>query len=59
MYSFHWDLQPDDYGFRPGHRIRVVVLSTDHDYTLRCPPETEVAVQPGVSEIRLPVAPAR
>ncbi|HEX6470568.1 MAG TPA: Xaa-Pro dipeptidyl-peptidase [Streptosporangiaceae bacterium] len=59
MYSFRWDLQPNDYVFKAGHRIGVVVLSTDYDYTLRYPPGTEVAVQPGVSEIRLPVAPAR
>jgi X-Pro dipeptidyl-peptidase len=56
MYSFHWDMQPNDYVFKAGHRIGVVVLSTDYDYTLRYPAGTLVKVQPGVSEIRLPIA---
>ncbi len=55
MYSFRWDMQPNDYVFKAGHRIGVVVLSTDFDYTLRYPAGTKVEVQPGVSEIRLPI----
>lgn len=56
MYSFRWDMQPNDYVFKAGHRIGVVVLSTDYDYTLRYPAGTVVKVRPGVSEIRLPIA---
>jgi X-Pro dipeptidyl-peptidase len=48
-------MQPNDYVFKTGHRIGVVVLSTDYDYTLRYPAGTFVKVQPGVSEIRLPI----
>ncbi|HEU5161462.1 MAG TPA: Xaa-Pro dipeptidyl-peptidase [Streptosporangiaceae bacterium] len=55
MYSFRWDMQPNDYVFKAGHRIGVVVLSTDFDYTLRYPAGTQVALQPGVSQIRLPI----
>jgi X-Pro dipeptidyl-peptidase len=57
MYWFRWDMQPNDYVFKAGHRIGVVVLSTDYDYTLRYPAGTKVAVAPGVSEVRLPLAP--
>lgn len=31
-------MQPDDYVFAPGHRLGVVVLSSDHDFTLRPDP---------------------
>jgi X-Pro dipeptidyl-peptidase len=55
MYSFRWDLQPNDYVFKAGHCIGVVLLSTDYDYTLRYPAGTKVEVTPGISEIRLPL----
>jgi X-Pro dipeptidyl-peptidase len=55
MHAFRWDMQPMDYVFKAGHRIGVVVLSTDFDYTLRYPAGTQVEVQPGASAIRLPI----
>jgi X-Pro dipeptidyl-peptidase len=58
MHSFRWDMQPNDYVFAAGHRIGVVLLSTDYDYTLRYPAGTKVEVQPGVSQVLLPVAAA-
>ncbi|MCO5973741.1 Xaa-Pro dipeptidyl-peptidase [Actinoallomurus soli] len=57
MYDFTWDLQPNDYVFKAGHRLGVVVLSTDYDYTLRYPAGTRLSVRPGVSTLHLPVAP--
>jgi X-Pro dipeptidyl-peptidase len=54
-YSFHWDLQPDDYIWQAGHRIGLVVVSTDHDYTIRPDPGTELTLDPGDSQIRLPI----
>lgn len=54
-YTFHWELEPTDYTVEPGHRLGVVVLSTDHDYTLRYPAGTEVTVEPGVSRVMLPL----
>ncbi|MCP2341300.1 Xaa-Pro dipeptidyl-peptidase [Actinomadura rupiterrae] len=56
-YSFRWDMQPTDYTVKAGHRLGVIVLSTDYDYTLRYPAGTAVAVRPGVSRVWLPVAP--
>ena len=54
-YEFRWDLQPDDYVFPAGHRIGLVVVSTDHDYTLRPLPGTEITVNPAKSTIVLPI----
>ena len=54
-YSFRWDLQPDDYVWQAGHRIGLVVVSTDHDYTIRPNPGTELTLDPGDSDIRLPI----
>ncbi len=54
-YQFRWDLQPDDYLVRAGHRIGLVVMSTDHDYTIRPAPGTELTLHPDESRISLPV----
>jgi X-Pro dipeptidyl-peptidase len=59
VYSFRWDMQPEDYVFKAGHRIGLVLLSTDYDYTLRYPAGTKVQVQPGISTVQLPLASAR
>jgi X-Pro dipeptidyl-peptidase len=55
VYRFDWDLQPDDYVFRAGHRIGLVVVSTDHDYTIRPAPGTQLSLRPSASWVRLPV----
>jgi X-Pro dipeptidyl-peptidase len=54
-YPFRWDLQPDDYVFKAGHRIGLVVVSTDFDYTLRPLPGTRLTLDPDDSEVTLPV----
>jgi X-Pro dipeptidyl-peptidase len=54
-YELRWDLQPDDYVFKAGHRIGLVVVSTDFDYTLRPLPGTELGLDPKDSEVTLPV----
>jgi X-Pro dipeptidyl-peptidase len=55
LYRFDWDLQPDDYVFKAGHRIGLVVVSTDHDYTIRPAPGTRLSLSPSRSSISLPV----
>ncbi|MFG1853030.1 Xaa-Pro dipeptidyl-peptidase [Actinomadura geliboluensis] len=55
-YTFRWDLEPTDYTVKAGHRLGVILLSTDYDYTLRHPAGTEVSVRPGVSRVLLPLA---
>jgi X-Pro dipeptidyl-peptidase len=54
-YRFRWDLQPDDYVFKAGHRIGLVVVSTDFDYTIRPLPGTQLTLDPDDSEVSLPV----
>jgi X-Pro dipeptidyl-peptidase len=58
-YRFRWDLQPDDYVFKAGHRIGLVVVSTDFDYTLRPLPGTRLTLDPDDSEVTLPVVGGR
>jgi X-Pro dipeptidyl-peptidase len=57
MYRFRWNFEPTDYVFKPGHRLGVIVLSTDYDYTLRYPAGTRLTLQPGTSKVMLPIGP--
>lgn len=54
-YTFTWDLEPDDYVFPAGHRIGLVIVSTDMHYTLRPLPGTELTVNPAKSSVTLPI----
>ncbi|HEU5474152.1 MAG TPA: Xaa-Pro dipeptidyl-peptidase [Actinophytocola sp.] len=58
-YTFDFDLQADDYVFPAGHRIGLVVVSTDMHYTLRPLPGTELTVHPARSQISLPLVGGR
>ncbi|GIE95641.1 Xaa-Pro dipeptidyl-peptidase [Paractinoplanes rishiriensis] len=55
-YTFRWKLQPTDYVFAPGHRIGLVLLSTERDHTLRYPGGTVIGVRPGGSSLTLPLS---
>ncbi len=57
-YTLSWELQPQDHVFKPGHRIGLVLVSTDRDYTLRYPAGTAVTVNLGLSHVLLPLAAA-
>ncbi|MGV9777165.1 Xaa-Pro dipeptidyl-peptidase [Streptosporangium sp. NPDC003464] len=59
FYDFDVDLQPSDYVIKAGHRIGVVLISTDRDFTLRLPAGTAVSVQPGASSVELPLVGGR
>lgn len=52
-----WAMQPQGYVVEKGHRLGVVLISTDHHYTLRHPPGTRMTVRTGPSSVTLPVAP--
>jgi X-Pro dipeptidyl-peptidase len=41
--------------FPAGHRIGLVVVSTDHDYTLHARPGTRVTLDPAASTFQLPI----
>lgn len=56
-YDIDFNLQADDYVFQPGHRIGVVLLSSDHDYTKRPPGGgTQLSVNITKSSVILPIA---
>ncbi|HEY3683968.1 MAG TPA: Xaa-Pro dipeptidyl-peptidase [Streptosporangiaceae bacterium] len=54
-YALRFGLQPKDYVFPAGHRAGVVVISTDHDYTLRPSPGTHLTLDPSRSSATLPL----
>jgi X-Pro dipeptidyl-peptidase len=58
-YELEFDMQPDDFVFAAGHRIGLVVVSTDFDYTWRPLPGTELTLDPDDSELTLPVVGGR
>lgn len=55
LYRLRFGLQPEDYVFPAGHRIGLVVISTDYHYTLRPDPGTELSLDPRASTLTLPV----
>jgi X-Pro dipeptidyl-peptidase len=59
MYDYRWNLQPKDYVFAAGHRIGVVVFSSDQEYTLLPLGGTQLTVQPGASRLTVPVVGGR
>lgn len=55
-YTFTWDLEPDDHVFAAGHRVGLVIASTDQQFTLRPLPGTALTVNPSKSTVTLPIA---
>ena len=55
-YTFSFELQPNDHIFKPGHRLGIVLISTDRDYTLRYPAGTTVDVRLGLGHALLPLS---
>lgn len=47
--------QPDDYVLATGHQLGIVLLSSDHHFTLRPRPGTGLTLDLARSEIRLPI----
>ncbi|MUN40461.1 Xaa-Pro dipeptidyl-peptidase [Actinomadura litoris] len=54
-YTFSWPMQPYDYIFKPGHRIGLMIVATDHAYSLRYPAGTKVKVDLHNSSLTLPL----
>ncbi|MEN5074624.1 Xaa-Pro dipeptidyl-peptidase [Isoptericola cucumis] len=54
-YDLSWTLEPKDYVVPAGHRIGLVVFSTDQEHTLLPLGGTELTVSPQQSVLRLPV----
>jgi X-Pro dipeptidyl-peptidase len=58
-YTFDWPLESDDYVFPAGHRVGLVIVSTDMNFTLRPLPGTQLTVNPGKSSVSLPIVGGR
>nr|WP_169802764.1 Xaa-Pro dipeptidyl-peptidase [Neobacillus soli] len=54
-YTFKWDMQPDDYVFKKGSKIGLVIIATDYDYTQRPSGGTKITITPTSSEFILPI----
>ncbi|GAA3490080.1 Xaa-Pro dipeptidyl-peptidase [Streptomyces cremeus] len=56
-YALKWGMEPQEYVVKKGHRLGVVLVSTDYDHTLRYPAGTRMSVRAGLSSVTLPVSP--
>jgi X-Pro dipeptidyl-peptidase len=54
-YQLDFEMEPNDYTFAAGHRIGFVVMSSEHDYTIRPKPGTEIKLSLPRSSITLPL----
>ncbi|MFB9643333.1 Xaa-Pro dipeptidyl-peptidase [Agromyces lapidis] len=54
-YDFAFELEPKDYVFSAGSQIGLVVLSSDHEYTVRPAPGTTLTLDPSKSTVHLPL----
>ncbi|GGM54632.1 Xaa-Pro dipeptidyl-peptidase [Longimycelium tulufanense] len=54
-YRISVEMQPHDYVLPKGHRLGLVFLSSDHDYTLRPKPGAGVSVDVSATRLLLPV----
>jgi X-Pro dipeptidyl-peptidase len=52
-------MEPKDYVFRSGHRLGLVIFSSDQEYTLLPLPGTRLTVLPKSSSLTLPVVGGR
>lgn len=55
VYPFDWKLQPDDYVLKAGHKLGLVVLASDYNYTIRPTAGTKITLDPEHSKLVLPV----
>lgn len=55
FYEMTFNLQPDDQVIQPGQKIALMIMSSDHDFTLWPPSGTELTVDLGATSLELPV----
>ncbi|MEJ2853206.1 MULTISPECIES: Xaa-Pro dipeptidyl-peptidase [unclassified Saccharothrix] len=54
-YELRFSMEPKDHVFAAGRRLGLVVISTDHDYTLRPSPGTRLRLNPAGSSVTVPL----
>jgi hypothetical protein len=55
FYRLNVDLMPKDSVVKAGNRLGLMVMSSDHDYTIRPAPGTQVTVDPVATTLTLPI----
>jgi hypothetical protein len=55
FYRLSVDLMPKDSIVKAGNRLGLMVMSSDHDYTIRPAPGTQVTVDPAATTMTLPI----
>ncbi|MEA2487945.1 MAG: X-Pro dipeptidyl-peptidase [Actinomycetota bacterium] len=55
IYRFKWDIFSEDYIFKPGHRLGIVIAGSDSDWTIPDPSQANVTVYLRSSKVMLPV----
>ncbi|MCS6456991.1 hypothetical protein NX847_31095, partial [Burkholderia thailandensis] len=56
-YDLRLTLMPRDYRLEAGHRLGLVVLSSDNEATLRPTPGTELSLDPAGTSVTVPPLP--
>ncbi|WP_269410961.1 Xaa-Pro dipeptidyl-peptidase [Lentibacillus daqui] len=54
-YTFQWDTLPEDYVFKKGHRLGVVIAGSDYQRLIADTNQTNVDVTLGESYVKLPI----
>lgn len=54
-YQISFDMEAYEYEFKEGHQIGLVILASDHEYTKRPEPGSEITLYPEKSQITLPL----
>jgi X-Pro dipeptidyl-peptidase len=54
-YTFRWDALPEDYVFKAGHRIGVIIAGSDDDWTIPSTTRANIQVHLGESFLTLPI----
>ncbi len=54
-YRFKWDALPEDYVFKPGHRIGIIIAGSDDRWTIPEENNAEIEISLGQSHMVLPV----
>ncbi|TNY36497.1 Xaa-Pro dipeptidyl-peptidase [Thermomonospora catenispora] len=58
-HTVRWQTLPQDYVFKPGHRIALILAGTDADYNTETPTGARVTVDLSGTSVTVPVVPAK
>ncbi len=59
IYNFKWEIFGEDYVFKPGHRLAIVIAGSNPDWTIPDGTAAQVTVKLGPSKVILPIVGGR